>query len=208
MPNSLLRVRYATSSRSASRSGSTSRNPSTPVNSEADASALTKVELIAALVIDPDLCDDDNPDKGLIRAYAKWKGIKAAYKKLQTIAWNGAKPTYGVIIALFVSTSMFYSHYKYFNDAVKHPEMVEWLEERQNGPSDMDIWGFEKSYYTFPDLMKWLKKADDGVSVDLDSESDGWKKKGKKAMVKKKSSEKDGKRVHKSKAKSSGSKRL
>ena len=208
MPSSLLRVRYASSSRSASRSASTLCNASTLVDSEANASALTKVELITALEIDPDLCDDDNTDKGLIRAYAKWKAIKAAYKKLQAMAWNGPKPMYGIIIALFVSTSMFYSHYKYFNDAVKHPEMVEWLEERRNGPSDMDIWGHEKSYYTFSDLMKWLKEAGDGVSVDSDSESDGWKKKGKKAMVKKKSSGKDGKRLHKSKAKSSGSKKL
>jgi hypothetical protein len=207
MPSSLLRVRYATSSCSASHS--TSRNFSSPANSEADASALTRVKLIAALEIDPSLCNGDYTDEGLICAYAKWKAIKAAYQKLQTMAWNGTKPTYGVIIALFVSTSMFYSHYKYFKDAVKYPEMVEWLEERQNGPSDMDIWGYEKSYYTFSDFMKWLKEACDGVSVDSDSKSDGWKKKGKKAMVvKKKSSEKDGKRLHKSKAKSSGSKKL
>src|SRR5277367_6469273 len=108
MPSSLLRVRYASSSRSASRSASTLRNPSTPVDSEADASALTKVELITALEIYPDLCDDDNSDKDLIRAYAKWKAIKSAYKKLQAMAWNGPKPMYGIIIALFVSTSLCY----------------------------------------------------------------------------------------------------
>ena len=98
------------------------------VDVELDASNLTKSELIAALQIDSDLCDEDNTDRGLICAYMKWKAIKAAYKKLQTMAWSGTKPNYSNIIALFVSTSMFYSHYKYFNDAVKHPEMVEWLE--------------------------------------------------------------------------------
>jgi hypothetical protein len=171
MPSSLLRVHYAMSSHSASHS--TSRNPSLLVDSEAGASALTKVKLIAALEIDSNLCDDNSTDKGLICAYVKWKAIKAAHQKLQTMARNGPKPTYGVIIALFVSTSMFYSYYKYFKDAVKHPEMVEWLEERQNGPSDMDLWRYEKDYYTFSDLMKWLKEAGDGVSVDSDSESDG-----------------------------------
>ena len=44
---------------------------------------------------------------------------------------------------------MFYSHYKYFNDAVKHLEMLEWLEERQDGPLDVDIWGKEKSTIHF-----------------------------------------------------------
>ena len=68
---------------------------------------------------------------------------------MQSMTWNGPKPTYGTINALFVSTSMFYSHYKYFNDAVKHLEMLEWLEERQNGPLNIDIWGMEKSRYTF-----------------------------------------------------------
>src|SRR5277367_6245156 len=103
MPSSLLRVRYASSSRSASRSASTLCNPSTLVDSEGDASALTKVELITALEIDPDLCDDDNTDKGLICAYAKWKAIKTAHKKLQAMVWNGPGPMYGIIIALFIS---------------------------------------------------------------------------------------------------------
>ena len=94
------------------------------------------------------------------------------------MTWNEPKPTYSMIIGLFVSTSMFYSHYKHFNKAVKYPEMVEWLEERPNGPSDMDIWGKDKPYYTFVDLMKWLKEASD---VGQDS-SDGGKRKGKKVV--------------------------
>src|SRR5271168_206541 len=127
-----------------------------------------------------------------IRSFRQWLGMGLSQRMASLLPFSSLP----LCSILTTSTSM------------KHPEMVEWLEERRNGPSDMDIWGHEKSYYTFSDLMKWLKEAGDGVSVDLDSESDGWKKKGKKAMVKKKSSGKDGKRLHKSKAKSSGSKKL
>jgi len=194
MPNSLLRVRYASSSHSSSRNASTSADVA-----EVNASALSKEELITALDIDLNLCDEDAGDKGLLHSYRKWKAIKAAYKKMQGMSWNGPKPTYGTIISLFVSSSMFYSHYKYFNDAVKHPEMLEWLEGRQNGPSDMDIWGKEKSYYTFSDLIKWVNRAGDGSDSDS---SDDEKRRGRKGGPKKKGkSSSDGKKSHKSKSK-------
>lgn len=88
MPNSLLRVCYASSSHSLSRNASASVEVA-----EANASALSKKELIAALDIDPDLCDEDAGDKGLLHSYCKWRAIKAAYKKLQGMSWNGPKPT-------------------------------------------------------------------------------------------------------------------
>ena len=187
MPSSLLRVRYTSSSRSSSRNASASVDVA-----ENSASALSKNELIAALDIDPDLCDEEAGDTGLLHSYSKWKTIKAAYKKMQGMSWNGPKPTYGTIIALFISTSMFYSHYKYFNDAVKHPEMLEWLEGRQNGPSDVDIWGKEKSHYTFSDLIKWVKHAGNGSNSD--SSDDDGKKRGRKRKGKSKND-------HKSKSK-------
>ena len=83
--------------------------------------------------------------------------------------WNGPKPTYGTIIALFIPTSMFYSHYKYFNDAVKHLEMLEWLEERQNGPffGHRHLGNGEKSIY-ISDLIKWLKQAISGTDFSSD----------------------------------------
>ena len=193
MPNSLLRVRYANSSRSSSRNTSTSVDVA-----EINASALSKEELIAVLDIDHDLCDEEAGDKGLLNSYSKWKAIKAAYKKVQTMSWNGPKPTYGTVIAIFISTSMFYSHYKYFNDAVKHPEMLEWLEGRQNGPSDVDIWGREKGHYTFSDLIKWLREAGNGSDSDS---SDDRKKRSKKGKGKHRDNEK-------SKSKSKYSKKL
>ena len=189
MPNSLLRVRYTTGS-SSSRSSSHNASASVDV-AEVNTSALSKEELISALDIDVDLCDDKAGDKGLVHSYNKWKAIKAAYRKVQGMSWSGTKPTYSTIISLFVSTSMFYSHYKYFNDVVKHPEMIEWLEGSPNGPSDMDIWGKEKAHYAFSDLMKWLKEADDGS--DSDDDSDGKQKRKKGGSKKGKSSHKSSK---------------
>ena len=95
---------------------------------------------------------------------------------------------------------MFYSHYKYFDEAVKHPEMLAWLEQSEE-VSDVDVWGKKKPHYTFVDLVNWLRDADAGISS-----SDGEKKKGKKPKEKQKgknSPQKDGgKKSHKAKAKS------
>lgn len=100
------------------------------------------------------------------------------------MTWNGPKPTYGTIIGLFLSTSMFYSHYnKHFGRIMKYPEMVEWLEERPDGPSNMDIWGKDKSSYNFKDLAEWLEEAADRT---LGDSSDGGRRKGKKGVEKKK----------------------
>jgi hypothetical protein len=59
--------------------------------------------------------------------------------------------------------------------------MVEWLEESLNGPSNTDIWGWERPYYNFTDLMKWLKmREEDGDN----NSSDGGKKISKKVSKK------------------------
>ena len=82
--------------------------------------------------------------------------------------------------------------------------MLEWLEGRQNGPSDVDIWGKEKSYYTFSDLIKWVDRAGDGS----DSDSSYGNRRGRKGGPKKKkgklpeSFKDDGKKSHKLKFKS------
>ena len=96
---------------------------------------------------------------------------------------------------------MFYSHFKFFDQAVKHPEMLEWL-EKTGACSDLDIWGKEKTFYNFVDLKEWLRK----VVMNGESSSDGGRKKGKKVMKKKESekeesSPKGEKRSHKGKGK-------
>ena len=118
MQSSLLRVCYANSSRFRSSS-----YPS--ASADIDGGALFKQDIITALKIDPGLWGEESDEKGPIHAYAKCKAIKAVYTKLQGMSWTGTKPNYGAIISLFLSTSFFYSHYKHFNEAIKHPKMVE-----------------------------------------------------------------------------------
>ena len=103
-----------------------------------------------ALQIISALCDGE-VDKGLIQAYIKWKVIMAAKEKSQELSWNGNRPTFGQIIDLFMSRSMFYSHFRFFDQAVNHPEMLEWLEET-GACSDLDIWGKEKTFYNLKEL--------------------------------------------------------
>jgi len=172
------------------------------LDSEVPSSA--KHDLMSALQINSALCDGE-ADKGLIQAYIKWKAIMAAKEKSQELSWNGNRPTFGQIIDLFMSRSMFYSHFKFFDQAVKHPEMLEWLEET-GACSDVDIWGKEKKFYNFVDLKEWLRK----VEVDGESSSDGGRKKGKKVMKKKESekeesSHKGEKKSHKGKGKAAES---
>ena len=37
--------------------------------------------------------------------------------------------------------------------------MVEWLENEEDKPEDIEVWGVEKSYYTFKDLIGYLGQA-------------------------------------------------
>ena len=79
---------------------------------------------MSVLQINSALCDGE-AYKGLIQAYIEWKAIMAA----KELSWNGNRLTFGQIIDLFMSRLMFYSHFRFFDQAVKHPEMLEWLEE-------------------------------------------------------------------------------
>ena len=48
---------------------------------------------------------------------------------------------------------------KYYSQVSDHPLMVEWLKNRENKPEDIDVWGAEKSNYTFKDLIGYLEQA-------------------------------------------------
>ena len=37
--------------------------------------------------------------------------------------------------------------------------MVEWLENEEDKPENIDMWGVEKSNYTFKDLIGYLEQA-------------------------------------------------
>ncbi len=83
--------------------------------------------------------------------------------------------------------------------------MVEWLEERPDGPSNVDIWGQDKPYYNFTDLTKWLQIKAEGEDESLSENGKRNRKKTSKKMRRSSSPQPShGKKSHKAKAKSSG----
>ena len=57
--------------------------------------------------------------------------------------------------------------------------MVEWLEEDgEDRPSSVDVWGFQKNFYTFADLKKWLAEQKSPLAADVEEQMDK-KEKGK-----------------------------
>jgi hypothetical protein len=75
-------------------------------------------------------------------------------------SWVGDRLTAVELVELFVSKSFWHSHVKkYCSQVSNHPLMVDWLEGGEDKPSDLDVWGVEKSNYTFKDLIRYLEEA-------------------------------------------------
>ena len=127
----------------------------------------------------------DHTDHGLIIAYQKYKAQLQASQTYERMlvdgSWVGAKLSAVDIIQLFVSKSFWHSHYKrLFPRVSNHPLLVEWLENTQDGPSNLEVWGFEKPSYNFKDLEAYLDRKRDkgkGKKVVKEDAAKGSKKK-------------------------------
>lgn len=105
----------------------------------------------------------DRSDHSLHVSYKKYKAYLEACHAYDRMVgdgqWTGDRLTAVDLIELFVSKSFWHSHVrKQFSQVSNHPLMVEWLENGEDGPSDIDVWGVEKSSYTFKDLKGYLDK--------------------------------------------------
>ena len=70
--------------------------------------------------------------------------------------WTRNRLTAIDLVELFVSKPFWHSHVKkYCSQVSNHPLIVEWLENEE----DIDVWGIEKSNYTFKDLIGYLEQA-------------------------------------------------
>jgi len=95
-------------------------------------------------------------------AYEKYKAYLSATQTLSTRisegTWPGKKPSSTNLIEIFLSKSMWFSHYKpAFSKVSNYPLMIEWLENRDDKPSDLEVWGVEKAYYSLTDLRKFVE---------------------------------------------------
>jgi hypothetical protein len=102
--------------------------------------------------------------------------------------WKEKKPTNDELIEVFVSRSMWHEKYrKFFPRAMKIPWLFKWLENDQDSPLNLDIFGEEKQLYNFKDLEKAVlagEKAKSKPKRDRESLGKGnSKKKGKQVAV-------------------------
>ncbi|KAF8231620.1 hypothetical protein L208DRAFT_1276121 [Tricholoma matsutake] len=108
----------------------------------------------------------------LCHSYAKYKAFLAAVPILDK-KWKDhellyeRKPTQEQIIEMMQSKTFWYDYIcKYFSCVSAYPEMVLWLEDAEDAPSDLEIWKVEKGQYGFADLDAWLRNDGNGLMLD------------------------------------------
>jgi hypothetical protein len=142
---------------------------STPASISSTTLTPFKTDLMTRLNIPFDLAD--RTDGSLHFAYQKYKAFLEATDTLASLCasgeWEGKRPSVTDLIEIFQSKSMWHAHHaKAFSRVVDYPEMVSWLERRDDAPSNIGLWGFQKAAYHFKDLFAFLedKAAEVGKS--------------------------------------------
>jgi len=128
--------------------------------------APTYDELLAILNIPPSLSERPKGNVDIRIAWGKWKGYQSAqslyYRIKNGKTWTFSAITADTIIELFVSKTVYHRNYKkLFPRVSQFPDLVSWLEQEEEGPSAMDVWGVDKSFYTFVDLERLLDKLEE-----------------------------------------------
>ena len=140
-----------------------------------------KQKMITALNIPVELTDHRDVNLG----YA-WKKYKACLAAVATcnLLWEDRrlrdvfdwKPTQADIISVFKGKTQWHLTYaKAFPKLTGYPEMVSWLEDSDDKPSDIELWGVFKSTYTFSDLLEWLANGGVGlkkIGAEAEAESE------------------------------------
>ena len=116
-------------------------------------------DLLYCLQIPVELLDCN--DKGLCFAYQKYKAHQQAVQRLEEMVangtWEGKRPSATDLIEIFISKTKWFSNYRHgFSQISQYPQMVLWLEQDGDSPSDLEVWGIQKDQYSFPDLHAFL----------------------------------------------------
>lgn len=102
----------------------------------------------------------ESSDKGLLVSYQKYLACLQADHTLKGMlangTWVGKKPPTTDVIELFVSKSMWHSHYTLFEQVPNFPVLKSWLDNGPDAPSDFEVWGYEKLSYNFKDLKDYI----------------------------------------------------
>jgi hypothetical protein len=140
-------------------------NASKKETSEGGVSSMSRDDLIEMLEMNKDLCVRGSlSEKGILHAFAKFQEVNKAYNRLQNMkSWPGKKPLRLAIIELCMSKSQFYDDFNpIFTEALKYPDVIEWLKQTDDCPSGYELFGEEKAFYTKPDLERWIERKKKG----------------------------------------------
>ncbi|KAF8990911.1 hypothetical protein BDQ17DRAFT_1333189 [Cyathus striatus] len=153
-----IQSKSAGSSATSSRAVSCSHTPS--LVQRGGISEQHTEELIDVLKTPRDILESTAP--GLRVAYQRYLACIKAVSNHNTMdknrTWPVAKATKKEIITVFVSSSAWYENYSNFDKIADFPAIQSWLAEDEDSPTDLDLWGFERDYYMFLDLKRWLKE--------------------------------------------------
>jgi hypothetical protein len=103
-------------------------------------------------------------------AYSKYTAYLRANSEMLRMISDGTWPFPDKIptddlIEVFVSKSVFHANYqKLFSRAQEHPQIVAWLLNDHDPPSNYDVFGVQKAVYTFRDLKSVLESGEGGSS--------------------------------------------
>ena len=127
-------------------------------------------ELMAYLSIPSVLAD--RSQRSLRHSYAKYKAFLTAIPILDKKWENGElpyprKPTSEQVIETMQSKTFWYQYIrKFFPRVSEYPDMVAWLENTEDAPFDVEVWGVEKAQYGFVDLDMWLRNEGKGLVLE------------------------------------------
>src|ERR1700690_2458922 len=138
-----------------------------PIGTTSTKSSSTKSsssEIISLLQISPALTS--RPKVVDLRlAHSKYTAHLRAQSEMHRMISDGTWPLEPVtmqdLIEIFVSKSVYHASYqKYFSKAQKYPQIIAWLLNDQDSPTSHDVFGLQKSVYTFKDLRALLESLD------------------------------------------------
>jgi hypothetical protein len=101
-------------------------------------------------------------DNSLQMSWKRYKAINAALLKRTKVKWPGKTPQTAEIAEILISKSSWYKPIQpNFKKVGRYPQMVDWLERDadDDDPSDLEVWGLEKTRYLHSDLTLWLANS-------------------------------------------------
>ena len=97
-------------------------------------------------------------------AYTKYRAVLSTQSTIIRMSgdesWTLRKPKAEEVIEIFVSKTIYHDKYKtLFPLANDYPLLKKWLENDAGAPSNVEVFGEEKSVFTFKDLTRFLERV-------------------------------------------------